>query len=264
MKTRVVTALAVGGVAIATVLWLPSWALSVLLGLFWLTGAWEWAQFSGELRVPGAAYAVCFLILMLLSELFLDSSGITLVAAIAIGWWIVAIGLLWSYPRGLSTVVVLLAGPLTLIPAWILLSYLHGLGPQGPALTLSLLAIVWAADIGAYFTGRQFGSVKLAPRVSPGKTWEGVGGGVLLAALTAAVAAAILDTNMVAFVAIALAATLVSVIGDLTVSMFKRQVGLKDSGRLLPGHGGVLDRIDSLAAAVPFFFFGLHLAGLWI
>ncbi|MGI9257407.1 MAG: phosphatidate cytidylyltransferase, partial [Gammaproteobacteria bacterium] len=206
----------------------------------------------------------CFLILMLPSEWLLDASDMKLVAAIAIGWWVVAAGLLWSYPRGLSTVVVLLAGPLTLIPAWLLLSSLHRLDPQGPALTLSLLAIVWAADVGAYLTGRQFGSVKLAPQVSPGKTWEGVGGGVLLAVLTAAVAAAILETNMVAFVAVALAATLVSVIGDLTVSMFKRNVGLKDSGRLLPGHGGVLDRIDSLSAAVPFFFFGLQLAGLWI
>ena len=264
MKTRVVTALAIGAVAIAAVLWLPSWGLVVLLGLFWLAGAWEWAQFSRELRVPGAVYAACFLILMLLSEWLLDASGTMLVAAIAIGWWVVAIGLLWCYPRGLSTLVVLLAGPLTLIPAWLLLSYLHRLGPQGPALTLSLLAIVWAADVGAYLTGRRFGSVKLAPRVSPGKTWEGVVGGVLLAVLTAAVAAAVLETNLVAFVAVALAATLVSVVGDLTVSMFKRNVGLKDSGRLLPGHGGVLDRIDSLAAAVPFFFFGLHLAGLWV
>lgn len=264
MKKRVVTALALGGVAIVALLWLPSWALAVLLGLFWLAGAWEWAQFSGEVRVSGVVYGACFLILMVPSLLLLDLSGATLVATIANCWWVVAIGLLWSYPRGLSTAVILLAGPLTLIPAWLLLLYLHRLEPQGPALALSLLAIIWAADVGAYLTGRRFGRVKLAPRVSPGKTWEGVGGGVALAALTAAAAAVMLGIDMLAFVAVALAATLISIIGDLTVSMFKRNVGLKDSGRLLPGHGGVLDRIDSLSAAVPFFFFGLHLAGLWI
>ena len=110
--------------------------------------------------------------------------------------------------------------------------------------------------------GRRLGRVKLVPQISPGKTWEGVIGGLGLAALVASVAGIVLGVPLGAFVSVAMAASLVSIIGDLTFSMLKRNVGLKDSGRLLPGHGGVLDRIDSLAAAVPIFFIGLEIAGI--
>jgi phosphatidate cytidylyltransferase len=156
----------------------------------------------------------------------------------------------------------MVSGPIALLPAWFLLAYIHGSGSQGPALALSVMVIIWAADVGAYLIGRRFGRVKLARQISPGKTWEGVIGGLISASVAALAAAALLNAPRLAFVSVALAATLVSVVGDLTVSMFKRYVGLKDSGRLLPGHGGVLDRIDSLSAAVPFFFVGLKTAGL--
>ena len=124
------------------------------------------------------------------------------------------------------------------------------------------MAYVWAADIGAYVTGRLIGRVKLAPQVSPGKTWEGVGGGVLLALAVAWVASAWLDLAPLPLLAVAVPTALVSVIGDLTVSMLKRNIGLKDTGRLLPGHGGVMDRIDGLIAAVPAYAAGLRIAGL--
>jgi phosphatidate cytidylyltransferase len=127
---------------------------------------------------------------------------------------------------------------------------------------MTLLVIVWAADVGAYAIGRWLGRVKLAPKVSPGKTWEGVTGGVLLAALAAWAAAVLLGLPAAPLIGLGIATALASVVGDLTVSMFKRNVGLKDSGTLLPGHGGVLDRIDSLTAAVPIFALGLKLAGL--
>jgi phosphatidate cytidylyltransferase len=138
---------------------------------------------------------------------------------------------------------------------------MHQSSAVGPALVMSVLAIVWAADVGAYFTGKQFGRIKLAPMVSPNKTWEGVIGGLVSASLVAAVAGIWLGFNGIVWSAVGLATAVVSIVGDLTVSMFKRRVGRKDSSHLLPGHGGVLDRIDSLTSAVPVFALCLFLSG---
>jgi len=232
------------------------------LGALWLIGANEWSQFAADDRDWSLVYAAVFLILMLLAGPLFDASGAHLVAWTALVWWAFAAVALWFYPRRVPTTIVMVSGPIALLPAWFLLAYIHGSSSQGPALALSVMVIIWAADIGAYLVGRRFGRVKLARQISPGKTWEGVIGGLISASVAALAAGALLNAPLLAFVSVALAATLVSVVGDLTVSMFKRYVGLKDSGRLLPGHGGVLDRIDSLAAAVPFFFVGLKTAGL--
>ena len=127
---------------------------------------------------------------------------------------------------------------------------------------LYLLLLVWAADIGAYFAGKRFGRLKLAPRVSPNKTWEGLLGGVGGALVVAAAGAFVFRLPPVPFIALGLALVMASIVGDLTESLFKRQAGLKDSGTLLPGHGGVLDRIDSLTSSVPFFVLGLGWLGV--
>ena len=149
------------------------------------------------------------------------------------------------------------AVPLTvLVPAFVALASLdtaHTGFATGPALVLSLVFMVIAADIGAYFVGRQFGRRKLAPRVSPGKTWEGAGGGLALVALVAWAWAVHAGVPAGTFVAVGVAVGIFSVVGDLTESMFKRASGLKDSGVLLPGHGGLLDRIDSVTAAAPLY-----------
>jgi phosphatidate cytidylyltransferase len=131
-----------------------------------------------------------------------------------------------------------------------------------PALLLFVLVIVWVADIGAYFTGKRFGKVKLAPKISPGKTWEGVFGGLLAVAVLALVRARWLEIDIVVLLPFCLAVAIISIVGDLTVSMFKRNAGVKDSGRLFPGHGGVLDRIDSVTAAAPLFALGIGWVGL--
>ena len=149
---------------------------------------------------------------------------------------------------------------LVLIPAWLALVRLHA---QGPALMLFLLLLVVAADIGAYFAGRHFGRNKLAPRVSPGKTWEGVMGGVVGAAVVALVGVSIFHVSAAPFIGLSLVTVLASVVGDLTESLFKRHAGVKDSGSLLPGHGGVLDRVDSVTAAAPIFLVGLERLGLF-
>jgi phosphatidate cytidylyltransferase len=171
--------------------------------------------------------------------------------------WFFALVLVVQYPRSFSPTFVALAGIVVLLPSWALLVRLHKEGALGAELAFTLLLIVWAADVGAYAFGRLLGRTKLAPAVSPGKTWEGVTGGLLAAGLAAAMAAGWLGLPTARLVALGVATALISVLGDLTQSMFKRNVGLKDSGKLLPGHGGVLDRIDSLTAAVPAFVVGL-------
>ena len=127
---------------------------------------------------------------------------------------------------------------------------------------LFTLLIVWLADGGAYFAGKAFGRVKLAPGISPGKTWEGVVGGMLLVVVLALAGAVYMDASIAVLLPFCLAVGALSVVGDLTVSMFKRTVGLKDSGSLFPGHGGVLDRIDSLSAAAPLFALGVTWLGI--
>jgi len=122
--------------------------------------------------------------------------------------------------------------------------------------------IVWVADIGAYFAGKQFGRVKLAPSISPGKTWEGVFGGLIMVAILTAVWTHFTGMELAVMLPFCLAVGALSVVGDLTVSMFKRTAGVKDSGKLFPGHGGVLDRVDSVSAAAPLFSLGLSWLGL--
>jgi len=263
LRTRIVTALLLGSAITAVILWLPTWAVAAIVGVFWLGGAWEWAglaRWHGALRL---AYLVGVLSLMLLLMWpgFGDGAAAWVIAVAAL-WWALALIWIQTYPRSIPSVLVAAAGPLSLVPAWFVLVWLHGTYALGPALALSVLVIIWAADVGAYLVGRSIGRVKLAPSVSPGKTWEGVIGGMLLATLASAAAALLLGFPLGTFVAIGLAAAMVSVVGDLTVSMFKRNAGFKDSGRLLPGHGGILDRIDSLAAAIPIFALGLTVAGI--
>jgi glutamate dehydrogenase (NAD(P)+) len=152
-----------------------------------------------------------------------------------------------------------------LVPAAVALArvrYWSGPGFEGSLLLIFLVLVIFAADIGAYFAGRRFGSRKLAPRVSPGKTWEGVVGGVIAAALVALGVGAVYGFALWPWLAIAVSAAALSVVGDLCESLFKRHSGLKDSGSLFPGHGGVLDRLDSLTAGIPLLVLGLLLAGL--
>jgi phosphatidate cytidylyltransferase len=158
----------------------------------------------------------------------------------------------------------LAAGTAAVVPAWCALAVIHSSEPHGHRWLLLALLLVWAADSGAYFAGRKFGGKwfagrKLAPRISPNKTLEGLAGGVALAMLVAVVGALVIGTPAAQLPAVALVAlftVLFSVAGDLFESLLKRHVGMKDSGHLIPGHGGVLDRIDSVLAALPVFALG--------
>ncbi|MBS63039.1 MAG: hypothetical protein CMN27_08815 [Salinisphaera sp.] len=151
-------------------------------------------------------------------------------------------------------------GLLTLVAAVAAVTYLHQ-SDQGALLLLAFFFLVWAADTGAYIAGRTFGRHKLAPAVSPGKTREGAVGGVVAAMVFAGLGAWVLgfgEARLVGFVLLGAWVAVISIVGDLTISMFKRHAGIKDSGTLFPGHGGVLDRLDSVLAAAPWFVAGLH------
>jgi phosphatidate cytidylyltransferase len=188
--------------------------------------------------------------------------GLQIVLWIALLWWAVAFLWILRYPTSVPPAVAALAGLLVLIPSWLALVAILRVPEHGPAFALLALCVVFAGDIGAFFAGHRFGRVKLAPQVSPGKTWEGLIGGVLLAALTAAAGGAFLGLSPVIMVPVGLGVAALSVVGDLTESMFKRSVGAKDSGHLIPGHGGVLDRIDSITAAMPLFALVLSWLGM--
>lgn len=261
LGTRIVTGVLLGIAIVATLLWLPTNAVAGIFGVLWLIGAWEWAGFARLEGVARLAYVAAVGGLLAAGWAVLGAVVGPALYAITVLGWLAALVAVLTYPRHYGSAAVAMAGLVVLLPSWWLLVTLHAT-PRGPALSLTLMSIVWAADVGAYGFGRWLGRRKLAPAVSPGKTWEGVSGGVFVAALVAAGAAQLLSLPIGALVALAVVTALVSVLGDLTESLFKRNVGVKDSGSLFPGHGGVLDRFDSFTAAMPLFVIGLIWLGV--
>jgi phosphatidate cytidylyltransferase len=254
LKTRIITsvvAVAVLGVVLFVV---PPLMAELVIGAVILAGAWEWSGFL-ELRGPLHRNAYVGVITVLLAASYVLLPEVSdLVLRIAFLWWLIAFVWTLFYPTGIPLLVRWVSGALVLVPLFIALIVLFRIGPE--KLLFSLL-IVWAADAGAYFAGKSFGRVKLAPSISPGKTWEGVIGGFLVVALLAVVGVRWTDASLAVLLPFFLAVAALSIVGDLTVSMFKRTAGVKDSGTIFPGHGGVLDRIDSVAAAAPLFALGL-------
>ena len=257
IAARIITGVLFGAAITGVILFAPSPWTAAVLAILWLAGVWEWGGFAKFPAAGRIGYTGLFAVAMALGWSLLGEQGLSVLLLAALAWWVLALVLVVRYPRSFSSIFVALAGIVVLLPSWALLVRLHREGALGAQLAFTLLLIVWAADVGAYASGRLLGRTKLAPAVSPGKTWEGVTGGVLAAGLAAGLAAQWLALPASRLVVLGVATALISVLGDLTQSMFKRNVGLKDSGKLLPGHGGVLDRIDSLTAAVPAFIVGL-------
>ncbi len=265
LRQRVITAVLLGAGLLIVLLWLPTSIAIGVFALIVLVGAWEWSAFPG-FRMPAARFAYVGLValaMVLVWRLTLENGRLETLLWAAGGWWLIAFLWVTLAPAAHTRSLAATSGLLVLVPAWVALAHLclqsaHGVGVRGPQLVLFLLLLVWAADIGAFFAGRRFGRLKLAPRVSPAKTWEGVLGGLGAAALVAAAGARWFELPRVAFLSLCLGVALISVVGDLTESMFKRHAGLKDSGSAFPGHGGVLDRIDSVTAAAPIFLLGLR------
>jgi phosphatidate cytidylyltransferase len=259
LKTRVITAI-VSVAAIAIVLFaVPPQYTEIIIGLLLLGAAWEWSGFLGTQR---SAVRIAFTALVgvcLAAVHVADDAQILLLIQVACAWWLLAF--LWTlrFPTPIPAVVRWLCGFLVIVPLFAALLTLLRLGLE---YFIFVLLIVWVADGGAYFAGKYLGRVKLAPAISPGKTWEGVIGGLALVAALAIATAALREMPFAVLLPFCLGVAAISVIGDLTVSMFKRTAGVKDSGTLFPGHGGILDRVDSIAAAAPLFALGLTWLGL--
>lgn len=264
LRQRLVTALLLAAVVIVVLFWLPPGAAVVTVMVVMLAGAWEWAGFSGW-RTPArrAAYVVAIGLAILAAWLYTSSTDALLpfLRVVALWWLVVFLWVVFAAERG-GRAAAALVGFAVLVPAAVGLGRLALVQPHGQLLLLFLLILIAAADVGAYFGGRSLGRHKLAPRVSPGKTWEGFAAGMIGAVAAAVLGARVFEQPMLPWVLVCLMVALVSVVGDLAESMFKRRAGLKDSGDLLPGHGGVLDRIDSLTAAGPAFLLGLHVLGV--
>jgi phosphatidate cytidylyltransferase len=261
LKERVLTAVVLVAVLLGVMLGLPPAATVWLLTILVLVGAWEWAGFIGKGGLPLRLVFTAVVALGLLGSLYFYGQSASFVPAVmwvAVAWWFVAFLWVCLAPARVNPVSAGLAGLLSLVPCWLALVYVT-VSTQNTHWVLFTLALVWAADTGAFFAGRWLGRVPLAPRVSPKKTWEGVIGGVILSGLVAWVAAkwVLPVTDLWPFVMVCVAVAALSIVGDLTESMLKRAAGLKDSGSLFPGHGGMLDRIDSVTAAAPALVFAL-------
>ncbi len=276
LKLRVITALILFPLAVSGILFLPDNAFAACVGFIMLLGAFEWAGFA---RFPSLAAKLAYVLMIatVLFSLWLINFILPAEAmnALAAAFWFFALLLVFRYPgsadfwKGRPAVIAIM-GIFLLTITWYAVISIHAIPHvsfaqttiSGPYLLLSALMLIWAADTGAYFSGKRFGKNKLAPHISPGKSIEGVIGGLLLALFMA-----VLFTlwhggsghDYLSIMTITIVTVIFSVIGDLMESMFKRQADLKDSGNLLPGHGGILDRIDSITAAAPVFFIAVSL-----
>lgn len=266
LKQRIVTAAVLLSLFIAAVWFLPTPWFALLTGVIICLAAWEWSDLAGLqqywLRVCFAALIVCLLGIVFAVRNTFWSQLLIFMASAA---WILVMALIIAVEMRLvlipaSRLIKALLGLLVLLPPWLSLILLQGGGSENRVILLFLVALVASADIGAYFAGRRWGRRKLAPIISPGKTGAGLGGGMAVALLVA-LGYGLIDNiqgiELLMFIALCLVTVVFSAAGDLLESLMKRSVNRKDSGALLPGHGGVLDRIDSLTAAVPVFVTGL-------
>ena len=263
LRQRVLTALALAALVLGVLLAMPPGAAVAVVALAVFAGAWEWSGFAAMRAAARVVYAFAIVGCAALAWSWTANPvNLAWFLRATAAWWVV--GLAWVVfapgrggPRAAAA-----CGFLVLVPAAVGLGRIALVEPYGRLLLLFLVVLVAAADVGAYFGGRMLGRHKLAPRVSPGKTWEGFVAGMIAAAIAAACGAKLFGMPMSAWLAVCVPVALVSVVGDLVESMWKRHAGIKDSSGLLPGHGGVLDRIDSLTAAGPAFMLGLQVLGV--
>lgn len=249
---RILTAVILLAIFLPAILWAPAWLWQGLIALVVGLAAFEWARLSAFPVLSARLYAALLAVAawglptLLANDWPAFQMGLFILAAL---FWLVAapLWMLGRWPGG-QPLVRAAAGVAILLPTWAALVYLH---ERGSGVLVGTLAVVWIADTAAYFAGRQFGRHKLAPAISPGKTWEGVAGALVALAVYAAVVSGFAGLPLVSLFLVMAGLLYLSVLGDLFESWIKRLAGMKDSGTLLPGHGGVLDRVDALTSTLP-------------
>ena len=263
LTLRVISAVVLIPIVVGAVFWLPPIILFALVGLFIAAGAWEWAPFAGWVETKQRIMLVALILLLGAGCYFAPNFDAMPWMWAAALWWLIAFLLIVATERETplpwlkQKSVVISICIFTLIPPWLAIGQIHAAPTLGPVAVIYLFVLVWVADIAAYFAGRAFGRHRLAPTVSPKKSWEGAVGGLVGAATVAAIAHQLAFAQawaLAEFVLIGVGLAAISILGDLTESLHKRASDIKDSGSLIPGHGGVLDRIDSLTATAPFFW----------
>lgn len=273
LKQRILTALVLAPLVIWALFGLSDKLLLLLFAVILLGGAWEWSTLAGMQN-----HFSRFLFLFIQSGLVLfcwwmivSSFGVTTIILVsAVLAWFVILFWLVMYERGklqiqLSKTIRILLGLLLLSVCFYSIATIVVTFENDREFILLLFLLIWGADVAAYFSGKAFGKNKLAPRISPGKSWQGVAGALLMTIVIATVAWSVMNypANLLPkLIALSLLVVILSVVGDLFESLLKRQVGIKDSSNLLPGHGGVLDRIDSMIAAGPVYALGMILLGV--
>ncbi|MGB7541592.1 MAG: phosphatidate cytidylyltransferase [Burkholderiales bacterium] len=261
LKARVLTAIVLIVLVLAGLFLFPQAAWIALASAVLALSAWEWGGLAGLTRWGRPAFAALLplLMLVLLALSSVAPDGVRLVYWLALVFWVLVVPVsLWKQPGLRAAAAGLLAGVFVLVPSFLALVTLRAVSPS---LLLAIMLLVWISDSAAYFAGRRWGRRKLAASISPGKTWEGVFGAMAAVAIYALLwaewgkslipAGSIADTPA-ALIGLSLVLTAAGVVGDLFKSLLKRQADVKDSGDLLPGHGGILDRIDALMAVLPF------------
>jgi len=267
LKSRLLTAFLIGPLILWAIYALPAIYFIAFAFVLVSVGAWEWSAFITEKLSTRVIFSAVNILLF--AAIFIsDNSDINLLIIMAsLLWWIVSIPLLLSFPFSKDNVihtkfVTAVIGTVLLLATFVAMVTIRQDRDYGSAYILYLILLIWFADSGAYFAGRALGKNKLLPTVSPGKTWEGVIGALVVTTIVSVVALNLLQipsSQSLLFIVVTLITVIYSVIGDLSESMFKRMANIKDSGHIIPGHGGVLDRIDSMMSGFPIFF-----AGLWL
>ena len=268
LKHRIITAAILIPLVIWSILNASVQGFTYGLAVVLLLATLEWNNFvSYKNKISGWLFSVIVTGSFLYLEYLANVEFIKYVIYSSLIWWLISLPLLFTFPFKAShflqhKAAKIIVGFIMLLSTFLALNLLRNSNEYGSDYVLYLLIIIWIADSGAYFSGRAWGKHKLIPNVSPGKSWEGVAGALVATLIAAVVAVDVLNissTDSISFILVTLVTVIYSVIGDLSESMFKRMAKVKDSGKILPGHGGILDRIDSLTSGLPIF-----LAGLWL
>ena len=262
---RTITAVLLIPIVVATTFFSGALGFAGFCALVIVIGAWEWANLSGIKSWGGRlSYSMVILSILAICFSFRQAALMRWLPIMGVIWWVIAFRLVIHYQRDGTTLLnsvpaKLLSGLPVLVPTWFSFISLHSGNREGALLVLFLLVLIWVADIAAFFSGRRWGSTRLSSRVSPAKSWEGVLGAFVATALVASVFSywsGYGENRPFIFLMICMLTVSFSILGDLFESLMKRTSNRKDSGNSIPGHGGVLDRIDSLTAAGPVFVTG--------
>ena len=254
LKQRVISGVSGLIVLLGVLFFLPQEIFRFLLALVFIFAGWEWARMVNSTSQSSQIIFVFILITLILLIQFYELNFIQIQAILAFSilWWMICLLCLFSYPISFGNIFSWLFGLISLSSSYIAMDWLF---VQSVNYFLVFLVFIWVMDIGAFFIGKRFGRVKLARSISPNKTWEGLFGGLVSVTMLSVMLSHTSGIDKTVMIPFVLSLGLLSVVGDLTISMFKRNAGVKDSGRLFPGHGGLLDRIDSIISSISLYAF---------